>query len=341
MNGQNTYKREQIDTMRQPDIERNASAQCSRADQRLRIYFPETLDGPLAWDVPVEANGTGVRVRLEGPAAGQRNRLVVEHDEKELRARLSSEDTARDAMACIVRGLNGPIAAPRAQRFGKYGVALGAFAGAILMLCVVGVIGVRQSSAAVTLTAGAGAVPGVTQPFQPFPAGTQGAVASITPSGTAGANPAANVTVDAEGLQLLKRIRAKNGIALGKITDSTHVLYFFADPNCPHCRTAENTLEHLGPDIVPVVIPVAFLPGSDVSAATAMCSKDTAAAWRSVTSGMPPKDATRCQAGTDLVTTNTQLFNGVGFRYTPTFVADNGKMAIGETSADDLRALFH
>jgi protein-disulfide isomerase len=147
--------------------------------------------------------------------------------------------------------------------------------------------------------------------------------------------------VDAEGLQLLKRIRATNGIALGPITDRSHVLYVFADPNCPHCRASEKTIERLGPDVVAVVMPVAFLPGSDISAASAMCSKDTASAWRQVTAGMPPRDAMNCKAGSDIVTANTKLFDGVGFQYTPTFVSDTGKIAIGEASAQELRDLFH
>jgi thiol:disulfide interchange protein DsbC len=148
-------------------------------------------------------------------------------------------------------------------------------------------------------------------------------------------------TIDQEGLATLKRIRDKQGIALAPIGPGSRVLYIFADPNCPHCRSLELALAQMPSNVVPVIMPVAFFSGSDIATSQVMCSKDRVAAWKSVIDGTAPKDAHACDAGTHTVKINSDLFTGVGFNSTPTIIADNGRILVGEASRDELMALLN
>jgi hypothetical protein len=294
-----------------------SAVRCTQTADAVQIYLPDTLDGPLSWTFPKGDNQAGIDCKITGPAPGQRNILVVIQGKREMEAPMSSEVASRAAVANIVRGL----ARAKVHRPGRRALHLlvASAVGGLLVFALVWGIGARAIGQA-RKSPDIVAQNGTTTP-------------SRVPAAT-------DQTVDAEGLGVLKKIRATNGIALGPLTDKTHVLYVFSDPNCPHCRNAAAVLDKLGPDVVPVIFPVAFFPGSPVAAAAAMCSKDTVKAWRAVTSGQAPADANQCAAGKAAVDLNTQMFSGVGFRYTPTFVADNGKIAVGETTVDDLRALF-
>jgi protein-disulfide isomerase len=100
------------------------------------------------------------------------------------------------------------------------------------------------------------------------------------------------------------------------------------------------TIAQLPSDITAVIMPVAFFPGSDVATSQVMCASDKVAAWNSVVQGQPPKGAKECGPGSATVNLNTRLFSGVGFTATPTIVADNGKVMIGEGSVSDLQTLL-
>ncbi|WP_321820787.1 MULTISPECIES: DsbC family protein [unclassified Burkholderia] len=348
------------------------AVQCTVAPGVLSIYFPVTDAGPVLWHIPADVQRDPLNVKTDvaegAPEGSPRNSIVLEHADKMHRVTLQSESAAQDAVGRIMLDL----AEPRrvAQRFapnvsgsrhrgGRFWGVLGVIAGVTLTFVVVGAIGVQHSSATPAMPAIGAQVASVNQQGSGNSSSyaaigglgsSPGSTTSQPSQAAAPIDPVAameKMTVDAEGLALLKKYRVTHGIQVGAGSDHARVLYVFSDPNCPHCRVVEKAVEQLGPDVTAVVIPVAFLPGSDISAATAMCAKDKTAAWKQVTAGLPPTQGERgapvalCDSGKQLVSENTKLFSSVGFQYTPTFVADNGRIAIGEATAGSLRALFN
>lgn len=297
---------------------------CARSADRVSIFLPETVNGPVSWEIPLVGVGDSVSTLIDTPdgqGGGMRNLLVVESAGHRKTAVMRSEDAARDAVAAIASGLS-------ARRIGagrRFGGGVGIALGTVATLALVGVVGFHSRA------------PGATAPQPP----ALEAGAGLTPApGAAPAQQQTPLSIDAEGMTVLKKIRDTQGIALTPITDKSRVLYVFEDPNCPHCRSLMTTIAQLPSDITAVIMPVAFFPGSDVATSQVMCASDKVAAWNSVVQGQPPKGAKECGPGSATVNLNTRLFSGVGFTATPTIVADNGKVMIGEGSVSDLQTLL-
>lgn len=180
-----------------------------------------------------------------------------------------------------------------------------------------------------------------------YPAGlTADNSAALIAAAQAAVNPprdAAQPRVTANELTMLRTAAQRSGIALA---DSGKVFYVFSDPNCPFCQQLEGTLEQLGSGYQPVILPVAYKPGSKDLAQAMLCTKDSkgqrdAAAqrklWRQALAkpgealkGAGPAD---CAEGLTQLTDNMTLFEMLKLTGTPTLITPSGRLFSGASSA--------
>lgn len=132
--------------------------------------------------------------------------------------------------------------------------------------------------------------------------------------------------------QILGKTLGEGGIEWRKPKAGAVSFVVFSDPNCPACQALEKQLETLGPNLAPIIVPVAFRPGSDARVAQVLCANDVSAAWRQAVAYAtlsPP-----CDKGRKLVANNNAAFVALKFNATPTIVAPNGKVAVGAKDFD-------
>lgn len=143
---------------------------------------------------------------------------------------------------------------------------------------------------------------------------------------------------------MLRNVATRGGISL---TESGTAFYVFSDPKCPYCQKLEQTIEQLGGNHKPVILPVAYKSGAKEVAQGILCMKDRKAAgrqWRQAMSARaePKKGATggECEEGLNLLTGNMTLFEMMKLSGTPTVITSNGRMfsGAGDASVEQLRA---
>ncbi len=143
---------------------------------------------------------------------------------------------------------------------------------------------------------------------------------------------------------MLRNVATRGGISL---TESGTAFYVFSDPKCPYCQKLEQTIEQLGGNHKPVILPVAYKPGAKEVAQGVLCMKDRKAAgrqWRLALSARAEqkKGATggECEEGLTLLTGNMTLFEMMKLSGTPTVITASGRMysGAGDASVEQLRA---
>lgn len=164
------------------------------------------------------------------------------------------------------------------------------------------------------------------------PGATIGPYGVIAPTGANGAQAAANPAAGARGAaqpQLVpgeamltaderKTLAGLKGVVSLKAKGKE--FYVFSDPNCPHCRSFEQTLAQVPADFKPVIVPVAFQPGSREKAVAVLCSSDPAGEWKHVMAGNQPRSKT-CEEGEKRLTENETRFREFRLTATPTTVS--------------------
>jgi protein-disulfide isomerase len=134
--------------------------------------------------------------------------------------------------------------------------------------------------------------------------------------------------LDAAERQILARVVAESGIALNPSAKGKPFAVF-SDPNCPACRELEKLLQSMSKDkFMPIVVPVAFKPGSMEAVAGVMCAKNLAAAWTAAAATAAPPAPT-CAKGEAQVQNNNAAFVALRLNSTPTLVAPNGRVIAG------------
>lgn len=114
----------------------------------------------------------------------------------------------------------------------------------------------------------------------------------------------------------------------------------FSDPNCPSCRDLDPKLLLSDPRFTPIIVPVAFKPGSDAAVQRIMCASDRVTAWsKAVNAPAPaagaPADAAAaeaCPGAADAVVKDNASFVALKFRSTPTIVSMTGKVVAGSAA---------
>lgn len=107
----------------------------------------------------------------------------------------------------------------------------------------------------------------------------------------------------------------------------------FEDPQCTSCQRLARASLELNPKTHRVApIPVAFFDGSREMVAKALCAKDPVVAWRDLMVGSPITGEV-CEKGLKTVDDNTALFKQMQLDSTPSIVAPNGKLVVGDGSA--------
>jgi protein-disulfide isomerase len=131
-------------------------------------------------------------------------------------------------------------------------------------------------------------------------------------------------------------------IHLGDPQGKGRSFLIFSDPLCPACRRMEPTVEVLVKmGYRPIVVPVAFKPGSIGLASTAVCQKENAkraAVWFDVTRGSTTEK--QCMEGEKQISANNELFKRLGFSHTPTIVSMSGVPVVdgGDVSPEKFAA---
>lgn len=104
----------------------------------------------------------------------------------------------------------------------------------------------------------------------------------------------------------------------------------FSDPNCPACRALDPQLLTADSRFMPIIVPVAFKPGSEMAVQRVLCAKDRVAAWNAAVQGAPAEgDAGsdgQCAGAPEAVLANNGAFAGLRFTSTPTIVSGLGKV---------------
>jgi thiol:disulfide interchange protein DsbC len=133
--------------------------------------------------------------------------------------------------------------------------------------------------------------------------------------------------VDISKLPLQDAIKMVRGNGLNKIA-------VFADPNCPHCRHFETTLNGLENATVYTFLFPILGPDSKEKAKAIWCSGDRAAAWEHWTleHQMPPGGD--CDAG--VLDRNIALAAKLHIRSTPTAFLESGHRIVGEVPLGEL-----
>lgn len=148
--------------------------------------------------------------------------------------------------------------------------------------------------------------------------------AAFTPK-TEPASAAGSVLSETEKADLAEAV-AKRGL---KLTAGAKQFVVFSDPNCPFCRELEQSLVKLDKSFAPVVLPLGFKPGARDLAASILCSKDPAKAWRETLLDGKAPSASACDAGFAQVDQNMALFQLLKMGSTPTMVTPGGSVVIG------------
>jgi hypothetical protein len=142
--------------------------------------------------------------------------------------------------------------------------------------------------------------------------------------------PAASAQVVAtqlvgEELGILAEVVSRSGISIDARGGAPFVL--FSDPNCPACRSLEVMMKNDGYKFAPLIIPVAYKPGSMDVVASVLCSENVGAAWLDAIAGKPLGPV--CAAGMEQARKNNEAFEALKFNATPTLVSATGKIAHG------------
>ena len=127
----------------------------------------------------------------------------------------------------------------------------------------------------------------------------------------------------------------------GKIVfgdESGKPFYVFSDPNCPHCKKFDRTLQNVPKGFKAVVLPVAFISGSKELAAASICAKEPLTAWRIATeSGRATNPS--CTEGIRLVEENSAMLSGMRLTSTPSIVSPNGLIYAGSMTSEQLAVM--
>jgi len=135
---------------------------------------------------------------------------------------------------------------------------------------------------------------------------------------------AATQLVGAE-LGILAEVVSQSGISIDATGGAPFVL--FSDPNCPACRSLEEQMKGDGYKFSPLVIPVAYKPGSMELVASVLCSENVGTAWLDAIAGKSLGPT--CAAGMEQARKNNEAFEALKFNATPTLVSATGKIAHG------------
>ncbi|MEW6343106.1 MAG: DsbC family protein [Pseudomonadota bacterium] len=108
----------------------------------------------------------------------------------------------------------------------------------------------------------------------------------------------------------------------------------FSDPNCPHCRHFEATLQGLENVTVYTFLFPILGPDSKDMAKAIWCSSDHAAAWENWMLDHRTPAATDCDV--DVLDRNIALATKLHIRGTPTAVLESGRRIVGEVPLDEL-----
>ena len=141
--------------------------------------------------------------------------------------------------------------------------------------------------------------------------------------------------LDAAERKILAKVVAESGIALNP-SSKGKPFAVFSDPNCPACRAFEKQLQAMDKSkFMPIVVPVAFKPGSNEAVAGVMCAKNIAAAWATA-AGTNSVPSPSCPKGETHVQNNNAAFVALRFHSTPTLVAPNGRVIEGTGTTDQV-----
>ena len=144
------------------------------------------------------------------------------------------------------------------------------------------------------------------------------------------AAPAQDVATQLVGEELgvLAEVVSQSGISIDATGGAPFVL--FSDPNCPACRSLEEMMKSDGYKFAPLIVPVAYKPGSMDQVASVLCSENVGAAWLDAIAGKPLGPV--CAAGLEQARKNNEAFEALKFNATPTLVSATGKIAHGTGS---------
>ena len=121
--------------------------------------------------------------------------------------------------------------------------------------------------------------------------------------------------------------------------DPAKRVYVWSDPTCPHCQAIETELEKLADRGFRVwVMPTPLRNDeSDMYARQTLCAKDRNAAWKKALAGgrFFGEPDRKCS---EWAYFNQEVFRRARFEATPTIVTGNGRLLIGEASADEIEA---
>lgn len=122
-------------------------------------------------------------------------------------------------------------------------------------------------------------------------------------------------------------------VSMGKTGASPErTINVFADPNCSACKSLESALEGMN-DIAVNIIPVAILDGSDRMLAGISCASDKVSAWKAAINHGVSQPA-NCESGQTAGARARTFFQGFGFDRTPTVVAGDGRIWVGNFGGD-------
>jgi len=152
-----------------------------------------------------------------------------------------------------------------------------------------------------------------------------------------GPSQASRDYISPEVVETLKSAVQRSGIVIDPFGAP---VVMFSDPLCPSCRKFEASIAAKNyKEFVPLIIPVAFKPGSMDVAVGILCSKDPVKAWKDVMakkSGDIKPPAPPCEEGRKIMEQNNADFSKMGFDGTPTFVAINGRVLRGSLEPKDM-----
>jgi len=115
--------------------------------------------------------------------------------------------------------------------------------------------------------------------------------------------------------------------------------FVFSDPNCPHCRNFERTVEELPAEYKPVIVPVAFQPGSREKVLSVLCAADPAAEWKRVIAGEAPANKS-CSEGEARLAENESRFREFSLKATPTIVSPVKSLLVSAAASREELAMI-
>ena len=124
-----------------------------------------------------------------------------------------------------------------------------------------------------------------------------------------------------------------------KISEGSHNIYVFSDPDCPYCKRVETSLNEVD-DVAVYVFPyplASLHPNATDIAINIWCQPDKSKAWRDYVEHAQLPSTTTCE---NPISQNIQLAESLSINGTPALIFEDGTLVPGAIDGDQIKQIL-